>query len=84
MNAYQRGNRDGLLAFAAWARSQADLHEKEVKRCAPAMESWRNEVQRRAADQISQTARRNMWMYRSVAEDAERMAQALPMDPEEP
>lgn len=40
MNADQRGNRDGLLAFAAWAKAQADLHEREVERVAPAMEAW--------------------------------------------
>jgi len=84
MNAYQRGNRDGLLAFAAWAKAQADLQGREVERVAPAMEAWRNEVQRRAAEQISTNALRRMVAYNEVAREAERMAQALPMDPEEP
>jgi hypothetical protein len=83
MNAYQRGNRDGLLAFAAWAKAQADLQEREVERVAPAMEGWKNEIQRRAAEQISTNALRQMVAFHYVAREAERMAQALPMDPEE-
>jgi hypothetical protein len=83
MTPYQRGNRDGLLAFAAWARQQADLQDREVERVAPAMEAWRNEIQRRAAEQISMNALRQMVAFRYVAKEAERMAEALPMDPEE-
>jgi hypothetical protein len=83
MTPYQRGNRDGLLAFAAWAKAQADLQEREVERVAPAMEAWRNEIQRRAAEQISKNALRRMAAYNEVVKEAERMAEALPMDPEE-
>ena len=83
MNAYQRGNRDGLLALAAWAKAQADLHGHEVERVAPAQLGWKNETQRRAAEQISTNALRRMVVYREAAKEAERLAQALPMDPEE-
>lgn len=83
MTPYQRGNRDGLLALAAWAKAQADLHGHEVERVAPAQLGWKNETQRRAAEQISTNALRRMVVYREAAKEAERMAQALPMDPEE-
>jgi hypothetical protein len=83
MNAYQRGNRDGLLALAAWAKAQADLNGQEVERVAPATLHWKNEIQRRAAEQISTNALRRMVVYNEVAKEAERMAQALPCDPEE-
>lgn len=83
MTPYQRGNRDGLLAFVAWARRQADLHGQEVERVAPHTLHWKNETQRRAAEQISTNALRRMVVYNEVAKEAERMSQALPCDPEE-
>ncbi len=30
MNSYQRGNRDGLLSFAAFAKKQADIYGDDI------------------------------------------------------
>jgi hypothetical protein len=83
MTPYQRGNRDGLLAFAAWARQAANTEGREVERCAAVELAPVNETQRRAAQNISTNAVRRMAVYNAVAREAERMAQALPCDPEE-
>jgi hypothetical protein len=83
MTPYQRGNRDGLLAFAAWARQQANLHGAEVEKCAAIELAPVNEVQRKAAQNVSTNAVRRMAVYDAVARKAERMAKALPLDPEE-
>lgn len=83
MTPYQRGNRDGLLAFVAWARRQADLHGAEVGRLAAVEHAPVNEVQRHAAQHLHISALRRMVVYNEVAKEAERMAQALPCDPEE-
>jgi hypothetical protein len=83
MTPYQRGNRDGLRAFAAWARQQADLYGQEVERFAAIEHAPANEVQRHAAQHLSTNALRRMVAYNEVAKEAERMAQALPCDPEE-
>jgi hypothetical protein len=42
-----------------------------------------NEVQRKAAQNVSTNAVRRMAVYDAVAREAERMAEALPCDPEE-
>ena len=83
MNAYQRGNRDGLLAFAAWAREMADVYRKETDR--------RTDLQMRTMDdnvreEIRKYIGTMLWQitaFQHAAREAERMAEALPMDPEE-
>lgn len=83
MNAYQRGNRDGLLAFAAWAREAANIEWRESEWCKGQELASENDRQRHGARSIGTAALRRMAIYNSVAREAERMAQALPMDPEE-
>lgn len=83
MNAYQRGNRDGLLAFAAWAREAANIEWRENEWCKEQELASENDRQRHGARSIGTAALRRMAIYNSVVREAERMAQALPMDPEE-
>ena len=81
-SAYQRGNRDGLLAFAAWAKSQADLHGADVARCEKVLQNPVNQVQANAAQRIEQNALVRMTAFNQAAEQALRMAESLPLDPE--
>ena len=83
MNAYQRGNRDGLLALAAWAREAANAERRESEWCKEVEIASENDRQRRGAHNIGTLALRRMAIYNSVVCEAERMAQALPCDPEE-
>ena len=83
MTPYQRGNRDGLLAFAAWAREMADVYRKETDR--------RTDIQMRTMDdnvreEMRQYIGTMLWQitaFQHAAREAERMAEALPCDPEE-
>ena len=81
---YQRGNRDGLLSFAAWAREMAEVCRAEADR--------RTELQMRSLDtriveQAGRLVGTMLWQvdaYKRAAQEAERMAEALPLDPEGP
>lgn len=81
-DAYQRGNRDGLLAFAAWAEGQATTWGDEVERCTRVLDSPVNRIQERAAKHLEQHALVRMVAYRDAADHARRMADRLPLDPE--
>jgi hypothetical protein len=83
MTPYQRGNRDGLLAFAAWARQAANTEGREVEMCERIELAATSDVQRRGARNIGTNHVRRMAVYNTVAREAERMAEALPCDPEE-
>lgn len=82
MTPYQRGNRDGLLSFAAWAREMAEVCRAEADR--------RTELQMRSLDdriveQAGRLVSTMLWQvdaYKRAAQEAERMAEALPLDPE--
>jgi len=82
-DAYQRGNRDGLLSFAAWANVQADQSFEEVERCARVLRNPVNGVQENAARAIERGSMHRMLAYRAAADHAHRMSEALPIDPED-
>ena len=84
MNAYQRGNRDGLLSFAAFAKKQAAIYGDDVaKRTDQQMRSLNDRTVRQAGE-LAQKSLLQMVVWNEVAAEAERMAQALPEDSEGP
>ena len=83
INTYQRGNRDGLLALAAWADWQAAVWMAEVERCSKVLQNPVNQVQERAARHIESHALEKSTTYRQVAIHARLMSDRLPIDPEE-
>ena len=83
LDAYQRGNRDGLLAFAAWAEAQSEIYGTEVERCAKVLQNPVNRVQQNAAGRIEANSLTKMIAFRDAAKHARQMAEQLPMDPKE-
>ena len=83
MNAYQRGNRDGLLSFAKWAREMADLHGAEVQKMAGIVRNPVTSNQKHAASRIEQQSLVRMVAFHDAAVKAEAMANALPVDEQE-
>ncbi len=82
MNAYQRGNRDGLLSFAAFAKKQAAICGDDVaKRAEQQMRSLNDRTVRQAGE-LAQKSLLRMVVWQDAAIEAERMAQALPEDSE--
>ena len=82
MNAYQRGNRDGLLSFAAFAKKQAAIYGDDVaKRTDQQMRSLNDRTVRQAGE-LAQKSLLQMVVWNEAAAEAERMAQALPEDSE--
>lgn len=80
LTAYQRGNRDGLLSFAKWADEKANVYSREYEQ---AMEHvGKNSLSGlRYEMTINQSLIRGE-VYRSIAEQARRLAESLPLDPE--
>ena len=83
MNAYQRGNRDGLLGFAVWAREMAEVCRKEANRRTDLQMRTLDDGVREQAGHLVGTMLWQVAAFQRAAKEAERMAQALPMDPEE-
>lgn len=83
LDAYQRGNRDGLLAFAAWAEAQADVYGTEAEKCAKVLQNPVNRIQQNAAGRIEANSLTKMITFRDAAKRARLMADRLPIDPEE-
>ena len=77
-DAYQRGNRDGLLSFANHLRDQAALYEAECSRVrAYRPGSYAHEL-------VNRTRLVQITLLRDLETAARRAAEALPMDPEVP
>jgi hypothetical protein len=83
VNAYQRGNRDGLLSFAAFAKKQADIYGDDIAKRADQQLKTRDERVQRQAAELAKTSMLRMVVWQEAAAEAERMAQALPEDSEE-
>jgi hypothetical protein len=84
MTPYQRGNRDGLLGMAAVARQRAEAHYAEAARCDAVLDAPANGVQANAARHLRAPALWRGRVWEEAAREAERMAEAMPEDPEVP
>jgi hypothetical protein len=82
MTPYQRGNRDALLQFAHVAATRAEAHRAEVDRCNAVLTNLVNAVQVNAARVLQPAAVWRMQAWLDAAALAERMAEAMPEDPE--
>lgn len=81
LNAYQRGNRDGLIALAKWADSQAKIQRKDY-------EKFQEHIGKNSLTGLryEMTATHSLIReetYRTIANQARRMAESLPIDPTE-
>jgi hypothetical protein len=74
MDTYQRGNRDGLLAFAAECDEEAARQEAEGRK----WETSRHNAGLRTAEMYYARS----GVLSAVARTARRRAEALPLDPE--
>lgn len=82
LTAYQRGNRDGLLSFAKWAEEKANACSREYELTMEHV--GRNSLSGlRYEMTVNQSLIRGE-VYRSIAEQAKRLSQSLPLDPETP
>lgn len=79
LTAYQRGNRDGLLALAIWAEEQAKIYDVDYKN----MKEKIVNMNRLTYDLAVTHSLIRAETYRSIAHHARRMAESLPIDPEE-
>lgn len=77
-DAYQRGNRDGLISFANHLRDLAALYEAECSR----VHAYRRGGY--AHDLVNRTRLVQIALLRDQEAAARRAAEALPLDPEVP
>ena len=84
MTPYQRGNRDGLLWLASVAAAKAETYRAEADRCDRVLANPVNRAQANAARVLHPWAVARMAAWLDVAAEAERMAAAMPEDPEHP
>jgi hypothetical protein len=76
-DAYQRGNRDGLLALAEWVDLQVQLLQADGRKFAA--------KSKRGGDSADQLATSMLWRAHAIAgtaTKARQLAKALPIDPE--
>lgn len=85
MTPYQRGNRDGLRNVAALLREHAGLHRAEAERMKVHRErpGLRMDTHRTIQRLLENAVMREQ-DYLTAADLAERLAEALPDDPEAP
>jgi hypothetical protein len=79
MDAYQRGNRDGLHSLAKWAEEMAKIYQAEYDRVSENI--GKNSL---TGLRYELTASQSLFIskaYKDVASHARRMAEALPIDP---
>lgn len=76
MTAYQRGNRDGLLAFATWCDAQAEAAREQ--------EAWWSTKYGLSAQRTVDVESGRASAFAEAAQQARKAAEALPEDPEEP
>jgi hypothetical protein len=77
---YQRGNRDGLLSLAKWADEQAKIYQLEYEKISKKIED--NDL---SSTRFESLAKNNLYfsqLYLTVANQARRLSEALPLDPE--
>ncbi len=82
-DAYQRGNRDGLLSFANQLDQRAEVAQEEAERYEAQLNKGRfatSPMHRGVVTRMHMTAHE----IRTIAELARRAAEALPLDPEAP
>lgn len=77
---YQRGNRDGLLALAAWADEQAKLYRLDYEKMSDNI--GKNSLSGLRYDMLVNNNLARVEVYSTIASHARRMAEALPIDPE--
>ena len=82
LTAYQRGNRDGLMSFYAWAlkmceQTKEEAHKLELKACE------NGALERAGVRQSIISLRYKAQAYHEAAEKALRMSKSLPIDPQE-
>ncbi len=83
MTPYQRGNRDGLLGFAVWAREMAEVCRKEADRRTDLQMRTLDDGVREQAGRLVGTMLWQVAAFQRAAREAERLAEALPCDPED-
>ena len=82
LTAYQRGNRDGLVSFASWAIEMYDLYRKEAE--SMEFKACENGSLVRENVRTSITSRRfSAECFKKASEQAIRMSESLPHDPQE-
>jgi hypothetical protein len=83
LNAYQRGNRDGLLSFANTLDAEAEVYASSAADYEAKLEAgpFANSVQHR---NVLVQDLRLVYKIREIAKMARRAAEALPLDPENP
>ena len=83
LNAYQRGNRDGLLAFADRLEANAKVYEETADKYEAKLNAGRfaNSPTHRNVVTLD---RQRAQQLREIAADARRASDAIPLDPENP
>lgn len=79
---YQRGNRDGLIALAKWAESQALIYQKDYQKFQDHL--GKNSLSGLRYEMTVTHSLIREESYRTIASQARRMAESLPIDPDEP
>lgn len=83
LNAYQRGNRDGLLAFADRLDAEAEVYDGDADRYEAKLEAGplaNSPMHRNVVTRDRQLAHK----IREIARMARVAAEAIPLDPENP
>lgn len=80
MDAYQRGNRDGLISLSIWAEEQARIYKADYEK-----KSELVNLNSLTGLRYEMTVSRSLVIstaYKDIAAHAKKMAEALPIDPE--